>query len=89
MSGLDWDQQPLQRPLQVRTMNVYGAGDVGGTRDRAGGEHYREQRRRSGDRSRDSSHERGEGGLTPCIRNVTSPTRQHGEEVRGDTKVLL
>uniref|UniRef100_A0A3B3HFR5 BTB (POZ) domain containing 10a n=1 Tax=Oryzias latipes TaxID=8090 RepID=A0A3B3HFR5_ORYLA len=43
--------------------------------NRAGGEHYREQRRRSGDRSRDSSHERGEGGLTPCIRNVTSPTR--------------
>ncbi|XP_023811178.1 BTB/POZ domain-containing protein 10 isoform X1 [Oryzias latipes] len=83
LSGLDWDQQPLQRPLQVRTMNVYGAGDVGGTRDRAGGEHYREQRRRSGDRSRDSSHERGEGGLTPCIRNVTSPTRQHDRE-RGD-----
>uniref|UniRef100_A0AAR2IT22 BTB domain-containing protein n=1 Tax=Pygocentrus nattereri TaxID=42514 RepID=A0AAR2IT22_PYGNA len=34
-------------------------------------------RRRSSDRSRDSSHERGEGQLTPCIRNVTSPTRQH------------
>ncbi|KAG9330609.1 hypothetical protein JZ751_023702 [Albula glossodonta] len=34
-------------------------------------------RRRSGDRSRDSSHERGESQLTPCIRNVTSPTRQH------------
>uniref|UniRef100_A0A8C7Z3K6 BTB (POZ) domain containing 10a n=1 Tax=Oryzias sinensis TaxID=183150 RepID=A0A8C7Z3K6_9TELE len=83
LSGLDWDQQPLQRPLQVRTMNVYGAGEVGGTRDRAGGEHYREQWRRSGDRSRDSSHERGEGGLTPCIRNVTSPTRQHDRE-RGD-----
>ncbi|XP_008335232.1 BTB/POZ domain-containing protein 10 isoform X2 [Cynoglossus semilaevis] len=33
-------------------------------------------RRRSSDRSRDSSHER-EGQLTPCIRNVTSPTRQH------------
>uniref|UniRef100_A0AAY4DTL2 BTBD10/KCTD20 BTB/POZ domain-containing protein n=1 Tax=Denticeps clupeoides TaxID=299321 RepID=A0AAY4DTL2_9TELE len=34
------------------------------------------ERRRSSDRSRDSSHERGEGQLTPCIRNVTSPTRQ-------------
>lgn len=34
-------------------------------------------RRRSSDRSRDSSHERGEGQLTPCIRNLTSPTRQH------------
>ncbi|XP_051884962.1 BTB/POZ domain-containing protein 10 isoform X2 [Pristis pectinata] len=34
-------------------------------------------RRRSSDRSRDSSHERTEGQLTPCIRNVTSPTRQH------------
>ncbi|XP_053487459.1 BTB/POZ domain-containing protein 10a isoform X2 [Ictalurus furcatus] len=40
-----------------------------------GAEHCRE-RRRSGDRSRDSSHERAEGQLTPCIRNVTSPTRQ-------------
>ncbi|KAF6737017.1 BTB/POZ domain-containing protein 10 [Oryzias melastigma] len=82
-SGLDWDQQPRQRPLQVRTMNVYGTGAAGGSRDRAGAEHYREQRRRSSDRSRDSSHERGEGGLTPCIRNVTSPTRQHDRE-RGD-----
>lgn len=36
-------------------------------------------RRRSGDRSRDSSHER-EGQLTPCIRNVTSPTRQHNSD---------
>ncbi|XP_047658197.1 BTB/POZ domain-containing protein 10a isoform X2 [Tachysurus fulvidraco] len=40
-----------------------------------GAEHRRE-RRRSGDRSRDSSHERVEGQLTPCIRNITSPTRQ-------------
>ncbi|XP_071380450.1 BTB/POZ domain-containing protein 10a isoform X3 [Centroberyx affinis] len=56
-------------------MSLYGAG--------GGAEHYREQRRRSSDRSRDSSHERGEGQLTPCIRNVTSPTRQHDRE-RGD-----
>ncbi|XP_060784413.1 BTB/POZ domain-containing protein 10a isoform X2 [Neoarius graeffei] len=40
-----------------------------------GPEHCRE-RRRSGDCSRDSSHERVEAQLTPCIRNVTSPTRQ-------------
>ncbi|KAM3610085.1 uncharacterized protein V6R79_025091 [Siganus canaliculatus] len=58
-------------------------GAVGGVRERGGAEHYREQRRRSSDRSRDSSHERGEGQLTPCIRNVTSPTRQHDRE-RGD-----
>ncbi|CAN9498618.1 unnamed protein product [Ophioblennius macclurei] len=71
-------------------MSLYGGGGLGGTlgagRDRGGGggaEHRREQRRRSGDRSRDSSHERGEGQLTPCIRNVTSPTRQHDRE-RGD-----
>lgn len=58
-------------------------GAVGGARERERGavvEHYREQRRRSSDHSRDSSHERGESQLTPCIRNVTSPTRQHGEE---------
>ncbi|MEQ2229081.1 hypothetical protein ILYODFUR_015260 [Ilyodon furcidens] len=65
-------------------MSLYGAGAVGGTRERGGGaEHYREQRRRSSDRSRDSSHERGESQLTPCIRNITSPTRQHDRE-RGD-----
>ncbi|XP_068170173.1 BTB/POZ domain-containing protein 10-like isoform X2 [Antennarius striatus] len=68
-------------------MNVYGGGASGGSnggaRERGGAEHYREQRRRSSDRSRDSSHERGEGQLTPCIRNVTSPTRQHDRE-RGD-----
>lgn len=40
-------------------------------------------RRRSSDRSRDSSHER-EGQLTPCIRNVTSPTRQHISERERD-----
>lgn len=65
-------------------MSLYGAsasgGAAGGAREREGVEHYREQRRRSSDRSRESSHERGESQLTPCIRNVTSPTRQHGEE---------
>ncbi|KPP66628.1 BTB/POZ domain-containing protein 10-like [Scleropages formosus] len=38
-------------------------------------------RRRSSDRSRDSSHERVESQLTPCIRNVTSPTRQHNSGI--------
>ncbi|XP_041651909.1 BTB/POZ domain-containing protein 10a isoform X1 [Cheilinus undulatus] len=69
-------------------MSQYGAGAggggaSGGTRERGGAEHYWEQRRRSSDRSRDSSHERAESQLTPCIRNVTSPTRQHDRE-RGD-----
>ncbi|XP_006642564.1 BTB/POZ domain-containing protein 10 isoform X2 [Lepisosteus oculatus] len=41
-------------------------------------------RRRSSDRSRDSSHERGESQLTPCIRNVTSPTRQHNSDRERD-----
>uniref|UniRef100_UPI00398F4720 BTB/POZ domain-containing protein 10 isoform X2 n=1 Tax=Pristiophorus japonicus TaxID=55135 RepID=UPI00398F4720 len=41
-------------------------------------------RRRSSDRSRDSSHERTEGQLTPCIRNVTSPTRQHHSDREKD-----
>ncbi|XP_039664542.1 BTB/POZ domain-containing protein 10-like isoform X2 [Perca fluviatilis] len=82
LSVLDCDQQQ-----QVSTMSLYGAGAsscaVGGARERGGAEHYREQQRRSSDRSRDSSHERGESQLTPCIRNVTSPTRQHDRE-RGD-----
>ncbi|XP_070828057.1 BTB/POZ domain-containing protein 10-like isoform X1 [Chaetodon trifascialis] len=82
LSVLDRDHQQ-----QVSTMSLYGAGAsggaVGGARERGGAEHYREQRRRSSDRSRDSSHERGESQLTPCIRNVTSPTRQHDRE-RGD-----
>lgn len=89
MSGLDYNQQQ-----QVGIMSLYGAGAsggasggaVGGTRDRGGPEHYREQRRRSSDRSRESSHERGENQLTPCIRNVTSPTRQHGEKKIGITE---
>ncbi|XP_074534134.1 BTB/POZ domain-containing protein 10-like isoform X1 [Halichoeres trimaculatus] len=81
-SALDCDHQQ-----QVSSMSLYGAGASGGAsggaRERGGAEHYREQRRRSSDRSRDSSHERAESQLTPCIRNVTSPTRQHDRE-RGD-----
>lgn len=86
LSVLDCDQQQQQQ--QVGAMSLYGAGGAtGGSRERGGGaggaggggDHHREQRRRSSDRSRDSSYERGESQLTPCIRNVTSPTRQHGE----------
>ncbi|KAM4572632.1 BTB/POZ domain-containing protein 10-like isoform 1-T1 [Odontesthes bonariensis] len=84
LPGSDCSQPQHQR---VRTMSVYGAGAAGGagggSRERGGAEHYREHRRRSSDRSRDSSHERGESLLTPCIRNVTSPTRQYDRE-RGD-----
>ncbi|XP_020501164.1 BTB/POZ domain-containing protein 10 isoform X1 [Labrus bergylta] len=83
LSVLDSEQQQQQ----VNTMSLNGAGAggsaSGGARERGGAEHYREQRRRSSDRSRDSSHERAESQLTPCIRNVTSPTRQHDRE-RGD-----
>ncbi|KAL1247483.1 hypothetical protein QQF64_022859 [Cirrhinus molitorella] len=57
---------------ELMKMSLHGASGGGG----GPLEHSRE-RRRSGDRSRDSSHERGEGQLTPCIRNVTSPIRQH------------
>lgn len=67
----------------VANMSLYGTRTAGGSagtvRGRGGGEHHREQRRRSSDRSRDSSYERGESQLTPCIRNLTSPTRQHGD----------
>ncbi|CAL9697049.1 unnamed protein product [Knipowitschia caucasica] len=96
-SESDTEREPLgglvvdiERQQQV--MSVFGAGGGGtgggatGSGATGGGarvEHYREQRRRSCDRSRDSSHERGENQLTPCIRNVTSPTRQHDRE-RGD-----
>ncbi|KAM6937088.1 BTB/POZ domain-containing protein 10-like [Xenentodon cancila] len=83
LPGLDYSHQQQQ----VGIMSLYGAGAgagaTGETREGGGAEHYREQRRRSSDRSRESSHERGENQLTPCIRNVTSPTRQHDRE-RGD-----
>lgn len=66
--------QPLvpvpQLEADLVNMNLHGAsGGLDRCRD--------SDRRRSSDRSRDSSHERGEAQLTPCIRNVTSPTRQH------------
>lgn len=71
-SALPCSGQPRGAQLEgeLVTMSLHGASGGGPL------EHHRE-RRRSGDRSRDSSHERGEGQLTPCIRNVTSPIRQH------------
>ncbi|XP_010881862.1 BTB/POZ domain-containing protein 10a isoform X2 [Esox lucius] len=62
-----------QLEADLVTMNLHGAG---GGLERCGDS----DRRRSSDRSRDSSHERGEGQLTPCIRNITSPTRQHNSD---------
>ncbi|XP_058500692.1 BTB/POZ domain-containing protein 10-like isoform X4 [Solea solea] len=65
---------------QLQLMSLSGSS---GTRERGGAVHHCEQRRRSSDRSRDSSHERVESQLTPCIRNVMSPTQQHDRQ-RGD-----
>ncbi|XP_008403514.1 BTB/POZ domain-containing protein 10 isoform X1 [Poecilia reticulata] len=59
---------------EQRNMSLHGA---------SGGCDRSRDRRRSSDRSRDSSHER-EGQLTPCIRNVTSPTRQHNSDRERD-----
>ncbi|MEJ1281361.1 BTB/POZ domain-containing protein 10-like [Cricetulus griseus] len=50
----------------------------------SGEEELLKHRRRSSDRSRDSSHERAESQLTPCIRHVTSPTLQHHVEPEKD-----
>ncbi|XP_046890953.1 BTB/POZ domain-containing protein 10-like isoform X2 [Hypomesus transpacificus] len=58
-----------QVEFELAAMSLHGASGAGLDRSR--------DRRRSSDRSRDSSHDRAEGQLTPCIRNVTSPTRQH------------
>ncbi|XP_077448204.1 BTB/POZ domain-containing protein 10 isoform X2 [Stigmatopora argus] len=61
------------RAVSRQKMSLHGA---------SGGCDHSRDRRRSSDRSRDSSHER-EGQLTPCIRNLTSPTRQHNSERDG------
>uniref|UniRef100_A0A8C7RQQ1 BTB domain containing 10 n=1 Tax=Oncorhynchus mykiss TaxID=8022 RepID=A0A8C7RQQ1_ONCMY len=69
LSALDNAQSRASRlEADLVKMSLHGA---------SGGSDRSRDRRRSSDRSRDSSHERGEGQLTPCIRNVTSPTRQH------------
>uniref|UniRef100_A0A8D2QIS0 BTB domain-containing protein n=1 Tax=Zonotrichia albicollis TaxID=44394 RepID=A0A8D2QIS0_ZONAL len=57
----------VAKGVECSKMSLHGA---------AGGHERSRDRRRSSDRSRDSSHERAESQLTPCIRNVTSPTRQ-------------
>ena len=66
-------------------MNSHGAS--GGLERSRGSERSRDQRR-SSDRSRDSSHER-ESQLTPCIRNVTSPTRQHNTGEDSDANLSV
>ncbi|XP_059191291.1 BTB/POZ domain-containing protein 10-like [Centropristis striata] len=79
LSVMDCDQQQ-----QVSTMSLYGAGAnvsaVGGTRERGKAEHSWEQQRHSSNCLPDSFHEKGESQLTPCIRNVTSPTRQYDRD---------
>uniref|UniRef100_A0A8C6LG24 BTB domain containing 10 n=1 Tax=Nothobranchius furzeri TaxID=105023 RepID=A0A8C6LG24_NOTFU len=86
----NWERKATSRPRKLckhsssqarasrveaeqRKMSMHGA---------SGGCDRSRDRRRSSDRSRDSSHER-EGQLTPCIRNVTSPTRQPNSERDG------
>uniref|UniRef100_A0A665V060 BTB/POZ domain-containing protein 10-like n=1 Tax=Echeneis naucrates TaxID=173247 RepID=A0A665V060_ECHNA len=85
----NWERKTTSRPrklcnssqsrasraeAELRTMSMHGA---------SGGYDRSRDRRRSSDRSRDSSHER-EGQLTPCIRNITSPTRQHNSDRERD-----
>ncbi|XP_056383913.1 BTB/POZ domain-containing protein 10 isoform X2 [Hyla sarda] len=82
----NWDRKLCNRPRKLYKHSSTpsrgaraGAGHTKMSLHGASGGHERSRdRRRSSDRSRDSSHERGgESQLTPCIRNVTSPTRQH------------
>ncbi|XP_023575169.1 BTB/POZ domain-containing protein 10 isoform X3 [Octodon degus] len=81
----NWDRKLQSRPRKLykhsSTCSRVARGGVDNTRmslhGASGGHERSRDRRRSSDRSRDSSHERTESQLTPCIRNVTSPTRQH------------
>uniref|UniRef100_A0A8C2S3Z1 BTB domain-containing protein n=1 Tax=Capra hircus TaxID=9925 RepID=A0A8C2S3Z1_CAPHI len=80
-----WDRKLHSRPRKLykhsSTPSRVAKGAVDHTKmslhGASGGHERSRDRRRSSDRSRDSSHERTESQLTPCIRNVTSPTRQH------------
>uniref|UniRef100_A0A8B9PXA0 BTB domain containing 10 n=1 Tax=Apteryx owenii TaxID=8824 RepID=A0A8B9PXA0_APTOW len=65
----------IAKGLDCTKMSLHGA---------SGGHERSRDRRRSSDRSRDSSHERAESQLTPCIRNVTSPTRQYHSDREKD-----
>ncbi|XP_006865887.1 PREDICTED: BTB/POZ domain-containing protein 10 [Chrysochloris asiatica] len=81
----NWDRKLHSRPRKLckhsSTPSRVAKGGVVHTKmslhGASGGPERSRDRRRSSDRSRDSSHERTESQLTPCIRNVTSPTRQH------------
>uniref|UniRef100_UPI00358E7A57 BTB/POZ domain-containing protein 10 isoform X1 n=2 Tax=Myxine glutinosa TaxID=7769 RepID=UPI00358E7A57 len=70
------------RGEQFSGMSQHGA--VGGGDSGNKGSERSRERCRSSDCSRDSSHERPEGQLTPCIRNVASPTRQRHPERHSD-----
>ncbi|NXO71449.1 BTBDA protein, partial [Phainopepla nitens] len=65
----------VAKGIDYTKMSLHGA---------SGGHERSRDRRRSSDRSRDSSHERAESQLTPCIRNVTSPTRQYHSDREKD-----
>ncbi|NXD63974.1 BTBDA protein, partial [Eolophus roseicapillus] len=65
----------IAKGIDYTKMSLHGA---------SGGHERSRDRRRSSDRSRDSSHERAESQLTPCIRNVTSPTRQYHSDREKD-----
>ncbi|XP_072128964.1 BTB/POZ domain-containing protein 10a [Mobula birostris] len=81
----NWDRRSHNRPRRLYKHSSapsrapkFGAARINKMSLHAASGYERSRdRRRSSDRSRDSSHERTEGQLTPCIRNVTSPTRQH------------
>uniref|UniRef100_A0A667Z6R3 BTB domain containing 10 n=1 Tax=Myripristis murdjan TaxID=586833 RepID=A0A667Z6R3_9TELE len=87
----NWERKTTSRPRklckhsssQARASRVESDQGKMSLHSASGGCDRSRDRRRSSDRSRDSSHER-EGQLTPCIRNVTSPTRQHNSERERD-----
>ncbi|XP_049505746.1 BTB/POZ domain-containing protein 10 isoform X3 [Panthera uncia] len=88
----NWDRKLHSRPRKLYKHSSTPARVAKGVVDHtkmslhgaSGGHERSRDRRRSSDRSRDSSHERTESQLTPCIRNVTSPTRQHHVEREKD-----
>ncbi|MEQ2159520.1 BTB/POZ domain-containing protein 10 [Goodea atripinnis] len=73
----------LKSSTQARASRVEAEQGKMSLHGASGGCERSRDRRRSSDRSRDSSHER-EGQLTPCIRNLTSPTRQHNTDRERD-----
>uniref|UniRef100_A0A673UFC9 BTBD10/KCTD20 BTB/POZ domain-containing protein n=1 Tax=Suricata suricatta TaxID=37032 RepID=A0A673UFC9_SURSU len=87
-----WDRKLHSRPRKLykhsSTPSRVAKGVVDQTKmslhGASGGHEPSRDRRRSCDRSRDSSNERTESQVTPCIRNVTSPTRQHHVEREKD-----